>query len=73
MVPVKHSGEAFFISAIFLILQSISFMKGLGCGQVVRHRPLEATFAGSNPAAPAIQKKGVSDTLALFFVVTSDE
>ncbi len=54
MVPVEHSGEAFFISAIFLILQSVWLTTGLGCGQVVRHRPLEATFAGSNPAAPAI-------------------
>ena len=25
----------------------------MGCGQAVRHRPLEAAFVGSNPTSPA--------------------
>jgi hypothetical protein len=33
----------------------------LGRRQVVRHRPLEPTSAGSNPAAPAIKQADVSE------------
>lgn len=49
---VRHSALDAALESLPRTFDTVITHPALGCSQVVRHRPLEATFVGSNPTAP---------------------